>query len=635
MRKLLTPSLRAAGALLAYVACTGIVAAQTTAEPAIAWRLENPFRFFTDPAHTEVHRATYLSLSDAERKTPVLSAERALSERHNGEGWAQTMLDDTCWNPKTNRHSCSSTTDYMHPASHRILAGLKGVEDTEVDCVWLTSPKGRGKRGASIRSPCADVVTLDIPYPHGARVSVEVGGREVASTDIVIRDILVVGMGDSFGSGEGNPDAAVRYSRERTSDYGDPKKGAATTGYPARIGLWQQVGDKAFLEANPRWLDQACHRSLYSHQLRAALQLAVEQPDRAVTFVSYACSGAEITEGLFLRYKGHEWVPTPPDLSQISAVAQAQCGNREAPSIDLPEAYHLGGRIPELAGGLVLRKCDATRARQIDLVLLSIGGNDVGFSRLVANAILADKSTLRRIGGWMGHVHGFVEATQQLERLIDRYKALNRAFHNILHIPWNETDRVILVSYPPLALLEDGRSLCPDGRAGMDVVPDFEMSTEKARDSMVAAERLHGIMEDSSRTHGWTFVEKHRDEFLGRSICSGFVENAISSADDLRLPRKVGDTWVPFNPGDWRAYASRQRWFRTPNDAFMAGNFHIARTVMQKAVPTSTMSWMQVLLASLYSGAFHPTAEGHAAIADSVAAEARRVLARYETRGRR
>ena len=26
---------------------------------------------------------------------------------------------------------------------------------------------------------------------------------------------------------------------------------------------------------------------------------------------------------------------------------------------------------------------------------------------------------------------------------------------------------------------------------------------------------------------------------------------------------------------DWRAYASRQRWFRTPNDAFMAGNFHV------------------------------------------------------------
>jgi hypothetical protein len=38
---------------------------------------------------------------------------------------------------------------------------------------------------------------------------------------------------------------------------------------------------------------------------------------------------------------------------------------------------------------------------------------------------------------------------------------------------------------------------------------------------------------------------------------------------------------------------------------------------------------MQLLLASTYSGAFHPTAEGHAAIADAVVAEAREVLAAH------
>ena len=31
------------------------------------------------------------------------------------------------------------------------------------------------------------------------------------------------------------------------------------------------------------------------------------------------------------------------------------------------------------------------------------------------------------------------------------------------------TRSVILTGYPPLALLEDGKSVCPDGRAGMDV----------------------------------------------------------------------------------------------------------------------------------------------------------------------
>jgi hypothetical protein len=38
------------------------------------------------------------------------------------------------------------------------------------------------------------------------------------------------------------------------------------------------------------------------------------------------------------------------------------------------------------------------------------------------------------------------------------------------------------------------------------------------------------------------------------------------------------------------------------------------------------------MLAATYSGAFHPTAEGHAAIADATVVAARRVLAKYDGR---
>ena len=88
-----------------------------------------------------------------------------------------------------------------------------------------------------------------------------------------------------------------------------------------------------------------------------------------MTYVGVACSGSEVTFGLFLRYTGNEWVPNPPDLSQISPIASAQCGKHEAPMQDLPEAYHMNGTIPELKGGLVLRKCDPTTPRKIDLML--------------------------------------------------------------------------------------------------------------------------------------------------------------------------------------------------------------------------------------------------------------------------
>jgi hypothetical protein len=125
-------------------------------------------------------------------------------------------------------------------------------------------------------------------------------------------------------------------------------------------------------------------------------------------------------------------------------------------------------------------------------------------------------------------------------------------------------------------------------------------------------------------------ADAHRKAFLGRGICAGYTDNAFSIADDLRMPRRIDGSWQPYNPADYKAYVSRQRWFRTPNDAFLTANFHVSGNVIQKALKLQSLSWFQVLLASTYGGAFHPTAEGHAAIADSVADKARRVLAKYK-----
>jgi hypothetical protein len=611
---------------LALMALWGTAA---QAEPRIAWKVENSFRFFLDPADTEVHRATWVSLSEAERKSPVLAAERLLAERH-ADGWSATMFAKTCWDRERTRYGCRERGDYLRPKSHVVLASMEGLEDAQtVDCTWLTKPTGKGQRGRAVTLPCDTPLQLDIAYPDGAWVSVEIGGRQIAEILVQITDLFIVGMGDSFASGEGNPDVPVRFSSDRAADYD-----STLSGYPARIGDWRAIGDKRFIEENARWQDQACHRSLYSHQLRAALQLSIEDPHRAVTYVGVACSGAETVFGLFLRYKGHEWVPNPPALSQISALAEAQCAGREAPDYDLPEAYHMNGKVPDLQGGLVLKKCDADYARKIDLIFLSVGGNDVGFARLVANAVLADTSMLRSLGGWFGQVHGFAEAGALLDVLDDRIKSVNRALHNLLHVPWPESDRIVLVGYPPMAMLGDGKSVCPDGRPGMDVLPDFSLSEAKAREGGVLGERLNDVMRDSARQYAWTFVDAHRKAFLGRGICASFSDAPWNKADEMRLPRKVDGRWEPYNPSEWLAYAPRQRWFRTPNDAFLTGNFHVSQSVLQNVLKTQTFSWVQLLLSSIYSGAFHPTAEGQAAIADAVVAQARGVLAKYEGRRR-
>ena len=616
-------------AIFGAVAVSGLVS-PAHAGPVIKWRVENPFRLFTDPADSEVHRATYRALTPEQKLTPILSSEQVLQLRHN-EGWAATMVGKMCWNGTENRYRCAKYTDYMNPESHSVVAEIAGLDEaTELTCRWLTAPRdGKDTRGKVIEQPCSEPIEFEVAYPAGLGVKVEIGGREVLQADVKVRDVLIVAVGDSFGSGEGNPDVPVRFSRDRTADYGKSGGNDDLTGYPARVGDWRQIGDPVFIKENARWQDQACHRSLYSHQMRAALQLAIEDPHRSVTFVGLACSGAEVTFGLFLRYKGNEWVPNPPLLSQVSAAAEAQCGNQQTEAHDLPEAYHINGKIPELKGGLVLRKCPKDYARKIDLVFVSIGGNDVGFSRLVANAVLADQSNLKKLGGWIGEVHGQAQASSQLARLDARYKSLNRALHSLLYIPWEQSDRVLLTGYPGMALTGDGSETCKDGRAGLEVVPDFRLSEQKLREGAWIADKLHRLMRESAYAYGWTFVETHRRAFIDRGICSGIVGDGKNLAEELRMPRKRDGSWYPYNPADFKAYVPRKRWFRTPNDAFMTGNFHVAASVLQKVMKLETFQWFQLLLASTYSGAFHPTAEGHAAIADSVAEKARVVLQKY------
>jgi lysophospholipase L1-like esterase len=88
-------------------------------------------------------------------------------------------------------------------------------------------------------------------------------GDEQAGIDLDVRDLLVVSLGDSVASGEGNPDGP-----------------------------------------GVHWLEKRCHRSLRSGAAQATR--AVERGDRhsVVTFVPLACSGATIDVGLLGDYDG-------------------------------------------------------------------------------------------------------------------------------------------------------------------------------------------------------------------------------------------------------------------------------------------------------------------------------------------
>ncbi|MEL6290346.1 MAG: hypothetical protein AAFQ44_00940, partial [Pseudomonadota bacterium] len=66
------------------------VARERLDRPKIRWRVENPFRFFTNPDDADLHREVYESLPPEQRRSPILSAERALGKTFRW-GWAAEL----------------------------------------------------------------------------------------------------------------------------------------------------------------------------------------------------------------------------------------------------------------------------------------------------------------------------------------------------------------------------------------------------------------------------------------------------------------------------------------------------------------------------------------------------------------
>jgi GDSL-like Lipase/Acylhydrolase family len=152
--------------------------------------------------------------------------------------------------------------------------------------VWRID--GRPVRGIPA-GPCQIVAV--VPAEGTYRVRLETSG--IAEPQSVERDVravehLVVSIGDSVASAEGNPDV--------------------------RADL-----------APARWLHRICHRSLRSGHAQAALDMERAERASAVTFVPLACSGATIPRGLLGPYVGID-----PDRARTRQPPQVEVVNRLA-----------------------------------------------------------------------------------------------------------------------------------------------------------------------------------------------------------------------------------------------------------------------------------------------------------------
>jgi len=158
-------------------------------------------------------------------------------------------------------------------------------------------------------------VVFDLPFQTFSLLATEV---------IDVNDILIVAIGDSYASGEGNPEL------RRGIEGADPSWGDG-------IGNEGVGADHA-----------QARRSSLAWPSQLALDLERANGRTSVTFISVAASSATIDKGLL-----------GPQNSRL-------------PLAQVP-------RVAEMVG-----------EREIDLLLVSIGGNDIGFSRLIAELVDAD-----------------------------------------------------------------------------------------------------------------------------------------------------------------------------------------------------------------------------------------------------
>ena len=105
------------------------------------------------------------------------------------------------------------------------------------------------------------------------------------------------------------------------------------------------------------------------------------------------------------------------------------------------------------------------RKRPIDVVLMSIGGNDVGFGALAAYALTEDAGDLAPIAGLVGHQLRFGPSVSRvyLDVLDERMKAVKEALQDGFGVA---PSRVLQSSYEPIQYDENGARVrrAPDAR---------------------------------------------------------------------------------------------------------------------------------------------------------------------------
>ncbi|CAI4223250.1 unnamed protein product [Auanema sp. JU1783] len=262
------------------------------------------------------------------------------------------------------------------------------------------------------------------------------------SVDARRESTWIVVIGDSFASGEGNPDT------------------------PAE------------LTAPAKWIDDTCRRSRHSFGWLVADDVAKRKTAQSVYLTFLACSGASADRGILKPGNGQ--------LSQLEAI----------------------------------EKMSNARGRGPDLVLMTVGGNDIGFAEVLHS--LQKQKKEREVKSFDMR---FFFVAHLLDQISSRLRAIG-------------TKRVVLPLYYDITRNEQEviDASCEQFR---------KITTNRlAEAERQFFQRLNRLLLRKGLEFGWTVVESIPSIFASRGVCSSI--SAIRSLDESS--RMQGSQSGAFHP---------------------------------------------------------------------------------------
>lgn len=602
---------------------------------AIEWQVANRFRLFSDQRDFDEH----VKAMAAAAGRSVLASEQWLETQpqfHNGRGWADTV-HPLCYDSFRGQIIAFCERDgrrenYLNPLDARISVIAKlpaGFGDAM--CHWVVGTGDTAEtRDKKCTEPVDDVhASTRRQTPVAVTAQNQAGAKLDGTINVQVRDVLIVGMGDSIASGEGNPDHPMRLD-DQGFCFLRFVFGVSRPFYlpgRANVALDKSCSDSTpddwaeWRRAGAGWVFSSCHLSLYGYQMRTALALAVENPQISVTYVPMGCTGATIREGL---------------------IGSKEARERPRRGTQLGGAY-VESQLDQLTSNYLASITANGRRRPVDLLLLTIGANDIGFSGLAADVIVEqnpERALLQK-----GKVIVDPAAAEKILNgsLRTDFAALRTRLRAIMG---GNLSRVVFTSYENPGLFDGGKT-CGGTRRGFDVHPAF--SADGARlagtvrfvndkffpklKSYVTCAAGGGCAQPA--LDAMAFVDSHQAVFGDHGFCASgakdpaFDRECFRDGDSFNGPglglatplRCTGENGRPV-ASEFKPYAYRERWVRTANDSYF-----IAMTYPETlGSPTSIHDATWGLESVVYGGALHPTAEGHAAMADAALVAARNVL---------